>query len=153
MIASRARGSTSTPAARSGRVGAHIGAAHLFLLGCLFTAMPVITGAQGATYRLISDELSPPAAFVGVRIDGVEIPECGSLANHCTSPEGGGLKLDHDITALVVAATDVTIEARACNNLGQCSDWSPPEVFALSKPATPKGLQITITVNVSVSAP
>ena len=115
--------------------------------------MPLLTGAQGATYRLISDELSPSAAFVGIRIDGQEIPECGSLANHCTSPEGAGLKLDHDITHLVVAAQDVTIEARACNQLGQCSDWSAPQVFELSKPATPKGLRIDITVNVSVSSP
>ena len=141
------------PAARPGRVGAHIGAAYLFLLGFLFSLMPAISGAQTTTYTLISDKLSPTAAFVRIRVDGTEVADCGTLVDHCTSPQGDGVKLDYDVTDLVTAGNDVIIAAAACNDLGQCSEFSDPETFELAKPLKPKGLRIVIKVNVTVRAP
>lgn len=108
--------------------------------------------AQGTTtYTLISDKLVSKAAFVGIRIDNVETPDCGSAANHCTSPQGNHIKLSYDVTALVAAGNDVTIEARSCDVTGICGPWSAPKVFAWSGPTPPKNLRVNVKVVVSVT--
>lgn len=107
--------------------------------------------AQPKTHTLISDELAPEVAYVGIRIDNVETPDCGSAANHCTSPEGNHIKLSYDVTAIVAGGGTVTFEARSCNMLGICGAWSAPVSFDFDGPAPPGNLRITVSVNVTVS--
>ena len=122
-------------------------------LHILFLCSPIINAAaqEPKTHFLISDELVPEAVFVGIRIDGVEVPDCGSAANHCTTPEGNHIKLTYDITALVAAGNDITVEARSCNSIGICGAWSTPIMFDLSGPPPPGGLRITVSVTVTVT--
>jgi hypothetical protein len=120
----------------------------LIVLLLLFGGLSLPLAAQ-TTYILTSDVLDAKASYVKVRIDGVERPECGSIATPCMAMTGEKT-IEYDLTPHANTGADVTIDAQACNGSGVCSIWSDPLVADLTPPGTPTGVRVTVNVSVTV---
>ena len=100
--------------------------------------------AQSPTFKLVSDPLDVRTDFVGIEVDGVEVNDCGSLANSCMGVDATGFKIvTYDVTNLIVsAAPKFTVRARTCIEGGICSEWTASVPFDFTAPAVPRNLRI-----------
>lgn len=104
-----------------------------------FVLASLLSMTVGAA-TLTSDPLDPKTAYADIRVDGVIVSDCGSLAATCIAPLAGGNAIWYDVSRFV-GTGQRTFEARTCNEFS-CSAWSQPLVIDMPVPGAPTGLII-----------
>ena len=115
-------------------------------LAVVAAALLVIQGAtaQTGTFTLISDPVDTRTDFVGIEVDGIEVSDCGSVANTCLGTDTAGAAIvSYDITNFVTGIKpSFAIRARTCIDGGICSAWTASVPFDFTAPGLPTGLRI-----------